>query len=362
MNSPGDGPGPGPSTAKDSPHGGRRHPTKRMRAWALEIPGPISSHPLRLVNKAPPQPGPNEIRVAVHTCGVCRTDLHLVEGDLPAHLPGVVPGHEIVGTVDEIGPGVSGFTGGERVGIAWLRHTCGACRWCTTGFENLCASPRFTGWDDDGGYAEHAVVRADFAYALPDAYDDLHAAPLLCAGIIGYRALRRARVPDGGSLMLYGFGGSAHIAAQVAMANHIEVHVRTRSAAARELALDLGAASADEPEVPPAEPVDSAILFAPAGDLVPVALQALGPGGVLAIAGIHLSAIPPLDYQRHLFNEREVRSVTANTRSDARELLDVAARVPLQISATRFPLDQAPEALVALSCGELTGAAVLAVS
>ncbi len=330
-----------------------------MRAWELAAPGPLDSHPLHLVEKEPPRPGHNEIRIAVHACGVCRTDLHIVEGDLPVHLPDVVPGHEIVGTVDEVGPGVTRFTGGERVGIAWLRQTCGTCRWCTTGAENLCTSPRFTGWDDDGGYAEHTIVREDFAYMLPDAYDDVHAAPLLCAGIIGYRALRRASVPDGGSLMLFGFGGSAHIAAQVAMAQRIEVHVRTRSATARSLALELGVASADEPDVPPSQPVDSAILFAPAGDLVPIALEALRPGGVLAIAGIHLSAIPSLDYQRHLFNERELRSVTANTRSDARELLDIATRVPLKISTVRFPFDQAPEALSALSSGQLAGAAAV---
>ncbi|MDA8399582.1 MAG: zinc-dependent alcohol dehydrogenase family protein [Actinomycetota bacterium] len=330
-----------------------------MKAWALEKPGQISSRPLHLLEKPNPRPGAGEIRVRVSACGVCRTDLHLVEGDLPVRSRGVVPGHEIVGTVDEIGAGANRFAGGERVGIAWLRHTCGTCKWCAKGLENLCPSARFTGWDEDGGYAEYALVREDFAYTIPRSYDDIHAAPLLCAGIIGYRALQKAQVPPGGTLGLFGFGGSAHIAAQIALAQNIEVHVRTRSSAARALALELGAASADLPEAPPPVHLDSAILFAPVGDLVPVALEFLGPGGILAIAGIHLSAIPSLDYQRHLFNERELRSVTANTRSDAQDFLDIAAHIPLKISTVRFPFDEAPDALAALSSGMITGAAVI---
>ncbi|HEX2192027.1 MAG TPA: zinc-binding alcohol dehydrogenase family protein, partial [Acidimicrobiales bacterium] len=208
-----------------------------MQAWVVERPGPIDDGPLRLVERPLPDPGPGQIRVEVRACGVCRTDLHLAEGDLPPRRPGVVPGHEVVGRVDAVGPGASRFAVGDRIGIAWLRHTCGTCRFCRRGDENLCVAPRFTGWDDDGGYAEHAVVAADYAYPLPPTFSDEEAAPLLCAGIIGYRALRRAQLPPGGRLGIYGFGASAHLAAQVALAQGSRVHVLTRSAEARRLAL-----------------------------------------------------------------------------------------------------------------------------
>ena len=221
-------------------------------------------------------------------CGVCRTDLHLAEGDLAPKRRGVVPGHEVVGVVDALGPGTSRFAPGERVGVAWLRHTCGVCRFCRRGDENLCVAPRFTGWDDDGGYAEYVVVEEDYAYRLPPSFDDEHVAPLLCAGIIGYRALRRALLPPGGRLGIYGFGGSAHITAQVALHEGATVHVLTRGAEARRLALELGCASAGEADDAPPEPLDAAILFAPAGELVKTALRALDRGGTLAIAGIHL--------------------------------------------------------------------------
>lgn len=330
-----------------------------MRAWIVDHPRPIASGPLRLVKRPVPEPGPGEVRVRVRTCGICRTDLHLAEGDLPPRRHGVVPGHEVVGVVDGLGPGSSRFALGDRVGIAWLRHTCRRCRFCRRGDENLCLAPRFTGWDADGGYAEHALVDEAYAYPLPDAFDDEHAAPLLCAGIIGYRALRRAQLPPGGRLGIYGFGASAHLAAQVALFQGATVHVVTRSAAARRHALELGAASAREPAEGPPEPLDAAITFAPAGEVVPDALAALDRGGTLAIAGIHLSDIPTLRYAEHLFNERTVQSVTANTRDDGGAFLEIASRIPIQVGVTPFAFDQADAALRALAAGEIRGAGVL---
>jgi alcohol dehydrogenase, propanol-preferring len=330
-----------------------------MKAWVVETPGPMATGPLVAVERERPEPGPGQIRVRVSACGVCRTDLHLAEGDLPPHHPSVVPGHEIVGEVDAVGPGAQRFRIGQRAGIAWLRLTCGRCRWCRHGRENLCVDPRFTGWDADGGYAEWAVVDEAYAYALPDGFDDEHAAPLLCAGIIGYRALTLAAVPPGGRLGIWGFGASAHLAAQIAVAQGATVHVLTRSDAARRLALDLGAASAGDATESPPEPLDSALLFAPAGGLVPVALAALDRGGTLAVAGIHLSEIPPLDYEAHLFQERRLRSVTANTRADGEELLTLAARLHLSVTTTPYPLAAADRALTDLATGHVTGAAVL---
>ena len=330
-----------------------------MRAWAVGTPGPIDTGPLVPVERPVPEPGPGEIRVKVAACGVCRTDLHLAEGDLAPRRAGVVPGHEVVGVVDAVGDGCTRFGVGDRAGVAWLRETCGRCRWCRRDTENLCPDPRFTGWDADGGYAEWAVVDEAFAYRLPAAFDDVSAAPLLCAGIIGYRALRRAALPPAGRLGIYGFGASAHLAAQVALAEGATVHVLTRSADARRHALELGVASAGPVECAPPEPLDSAILFAPAGGLVPVALAALDRGGTLAVAGIHLSDIPPLDYRRHLFQERQLRSVTANTRADGDEFLALAARLRLRVTTRPYPLGEADQALADLAHDRVTGAAVL---
>jgi propanol-preferring alcohol dehydrogenase len=331
----------------------------KMRAWAVGSPGPIDGEPLVEVERPVPRPGPGEILVKVSVCGVCRTDLHLAEGDLPPHGNEVIPGHEIVGTVEAIGTGPARFSIGQRVGLAWLRHTCGRCRFCRGGAENLCVQPLFTGWDADGGYAEYAVVDSDYAYQLPEAFGDDEAAPLLCAGIIGFRALRQSHLPPGGRLGIYGFGGSAHLAAQVALHEGATVHVMTRGTAARELARSLGAASTQGPVDPPPEPLDAAILFAPAGELVPAALSALDRGGTLAVAGIHLSDIPALNYERHLFQERRLRSVTANTRSDGAEFLALAARIPVQVSVVPFRFDEAPVALRALAHGQVRGAAIL---
>jgi propanol-preferring alcohol dehydrogenase len=330
-----------------------------VRAWVVERPGPIDGRPLRAVERPEPEPAPGEVRVRVEACGVCRTDLHVTEGDLPVRRPGVVPGHEVVGIVDALGEGASRFQLGERVGIAWLRSTCGRCRFCARGAENLCLAPRFTGWDDDGGYAEAAVVAEDYAYRIPSGFEPAVAAPLLCAGIIGYRALRRAALPPGGRLGIYGFGASAHLAAQVALAEGATVHVITRSEPARRLALELGAASAGGNDDRPPELLDAAVLFAPAGELVPVALRALDRGGTLAIAGIHLTTIPPLDYDADLFQERQVRSVTANTRRDGEELLALASSIPLRPVVTPYPAREADRALADLAHDRVEGAAVL---
>lgn len=330
-----------------------------MEAWVVEHPGPVDGGPLRRVERATPEPGPGQLRVRVSCCGVCRTDLHLAEGDLPPRRPQVTPGHEVVGVVDAVGPETGRFTLGDRVGVAWLARTDGNCRFCRRGAENLCLDPTFTGWDVDGGYADSCCVDEAFAYALPEEIDDEHVAPLLCAGIIGYRALLAADVPAGGVLGIYGFGGSAHLTAQLAIAQGLRVHVLTRGEGNRRLALELGAASAGDAYAAPPEPLDGAILFAPAGDLVPGALRALDRGGTLAVAGIWLSDIPALDYDATLFQERRLRSVTANTRADGETFLALAARLGVRASTTAYPMDEAPRALSDLRHGRFSGAAVL---
>ncbi len=330
-----------------------------MRAWHVTTPAPVERGPVALTDRPIPDPAPGELLVQVLACGVCRTDLHVTEGDLPVHRPGVVPGHEVVGRVVAVGAAAEGYTVGDRVGIAWLRHTDGACRWCRRGAENLCPASRYTGWDADGGYAEYTTVPAPFAYAVPDGIDDVAAAPLLCAGIIGYRALARASVPEGGVLGLYGFGGSAHLTAQLAVAQGARVHVMTRGEQARELARSLGAASVQDFDDPPPEPLDSAITFAPVGTAVPMIMRALGRGGVLAVAGIHLSDIPALRYEEELFYEKQLRSVTSNTREDGRAFLQLAVRHGIRATTHTYPLDGALEALRDLKAGRFDGAAVL---
>ncbi|MDX2648212.1 zinc-dependent alcohol dehydrogenase family protein [Streptomyces sp. PA03-1a] len=333
-----------------------------LSGWVVDRPGPMVTEPLVRVGRPKPVPGPRELLLRVEACGVCRTDLHLAEGDLPPHRRETVPGHEVVGRVIGTGERAGRFAEGDRVGVAWLRGTCGNCAYCLTGRENLCPYSLYTGWDADGGFADFTTVPEDYAYALPedaDGRDAVHLAPLLCAGIIGYRALRRSDLPAGGRLGIYGFGASAHIAAQVALAEGATVHVLTRSEPARELALELGAASAGAAADRPPEPLDAAILFAPVGDLVPPALEALDRGGTLAIAGIHLSDIPALNYQRHLFQERSLRSVTSNTRQDGQEFLALAARIGIRVTATPYPLDHADRALSDLAADRVNGAAVL---
>jgi len=333
---------------------------RMMSAWRVTSPGPLSTNPLEYIDTVVAEPGDDEVVVAVTACGVCRTDLHVTEGDLPVHRPHVIPGHEVVGEVIGLGSGVGPQIAiGDRVGVAWLRDTCGRCRFCVRGAENLCPKSRYTGWDADGGYAEFLTAPADYVHTLPSGYSDAELAPLLCAGIIGYRSLLRAQIPPGGRLGIYGFGGSAHITAQVAIAQGAEVHVMTRGRQARELALALGAASAQGAANQPPVPLDSAILFAPVGELVLPALESLDRGGTLTIAGIHLSDVPSLNYQRHLFQERQIRSVSSNTRADAREFLAFAAQHRIEVTALPYALDCADAALNDLKFGRIAGAAVL---
>jgi propanol-preferring alcohol dehydrogenase len=324
----------------------------------------MATRPLRLVLKTVPDPGPEEVLVEVDVCGVCRTDLHLAEGDLAPRTPGRTPGHEAVGRVIAAGPGAVGVAAGveigARVGVAWLAGTCGICDYCRAGRENLCPHSRYTGWDRDGGFARYLLADARYVYPLPpDGRDVAELAPLLCAGIIGYRALERADLPPGGRLGLYGFGASAHLTAQLAMARGATVHVLTRAEEARQLALELGVASAGGAYDAPPEPLDAAILFAPVGDLVPVALAALDRGGTLAVAGIHLTDIPVLNYAQHLFQERTLRSVTANTRADGRAYLGEVAGLPLHVQSVVYPFVEADRALADLAADRVTGVAVL---
>jgi alcohol dehydrogenase, propanol-preferring len=332
-----------------------------MRAWHVEAPGPLAGQPLRLRTGPVPRPEAGELLLRVVACGVCRTDLHVTEGDLPPHRRGVTPGHEVVGEVVALDEEAAkaGFALGDKAGAAWLRWTDQQCRYCLREAENLCPNSRYTGWDADGGYGEYMTVPAAYAHHLPDGYRDAELAPLLCAGIIGYRALKRADLPPGGRLGIYGFGGSAHLAAQVAMARGATVHVLTRGEQARRLALELGAASAGDAAGMPPEPLDAAILFAPVGDLVLPALSALDRGGTLAIAGIHLTDVPDLNYERHLFYERQLRSVTSNTRQDAREFLGFAGEHKLAVTVHPYPLNSADRALDDLENGRFDGAAVL---
>jgi alcohol dehydrogenase, propanol-preferring len=333
--------------------------SKTMHAWVVAQPGPIETGPLRYIEKPVPTPGPGELLVQVLACGVCRTDLHVSEGDLPVHREHVTPGHMVVGSVAALGEGVGEYAVEDRVGVAWLRHTDGTCPYCRRGDENLCPNSLYTGWDADGGYAEYTTVPAAFAYPLPAGPTDVELAPLLCAGIIGYRALLRASLPEQGRLGLYGFGDSAHLVAQVALAQGATVHALTRGEASQRLALELGAASAGGAYDSPPEPLDSAILFAPVGDLVPVAMRALDRGGVLAVAGIHLSDVPPMNYEQELFYEKELRSVTSNTRQNGHELLALALRYHVRATTHVYPMAEAQKALQGLKASLFDGAAVL---
>jgi propanol-preferring alcohol dehydrogenase len=333
-----------------------------MKAMAVHTPAPIETAPLSAIELPEPEPGDREILVRVRTCGVCRTDLHVAEGDLPPRLPRIIPGHEIVGEIARCAPGCERFSPGQRVGVAWLRETCGHCVYCRRERENLCPNARFTGYDHDGGYAEFVTAREDFAYPIPAGLGDEEAAPLLCAGIIGFRAIKRAEVRFGSTVGLYGFGGSAHIALQVLKHWRCRVFVMTRGGVHRELAESMGADWVGSTAAEPPHKLDAAILFAPAGDLVPTALEALDRGGILAVAGIYLTRIPELDYERHLFYERELRSVTANTRADAEEFLKIAGEIPVRTHTLPMPLEEANRALWMLKHDQLKGAAVLRVS
>ncbi|HWE27555.1 MAG TPA: zinc-dependent alcohol dehydrogenase family protein [Polyangia bacterium] len=330
-----------------------------MRVLQLDQQAPIEDAPLRMTEAPDPEPGPHEVRIRVSVCALCRTDLHVIEGDLaPVKLP-IVPGHQIVGVIDRLGAGCSRFALGDRIGIAWLRHTCGVCEFCRRGDENLCAASRYTGWHEDGGYAQLALVHEDFAYAVPPAFSDEEAAPLLCAGIIGYRSLRRSRVPSAGRLGIYGFGSSAHVTLQVARSQGCEVYVATRGESHRRLARELGATWVGEADAQPPVPLDSAIVFAPAGEIVPPALRALRPGGTVALAGIHMSPIPAMTYEPHLFHEKTLTSVEANTRADGNELLAIAAAIAVHSRRTRFDFADANRALALLKHDGIDGTAIL---
>ena len=328
----------------------------------LRRPAEAGNNPLALKDVSPPEPGPDAVRVRVQVCGVCRTDLHIVEGDLPPAKQPVIPGHEVVGIVDRVGSRVRTVKEGDRVGIAWLQSTCGRCEFCLARQENLCLHARFTGYHVDGGYADYAVAPAAYVYPIPSAFSDDEAAPLLCAGIIGYRALRLSAVKPGQRLGLYGFGASAHIAIQVARHWGCAVFVCSLREEHRALARELGAVWVGGAAETPPEKLHGAILFAPAGELVPPALRALRRGGTLAIAGIHLSPIPVIDYDNELFGERTIRSVTANTRQDGLDLLQEAAAIPIRTHTQRFKLEEANAALQALKAGTIKGAGVLQVA
>jgi propanol-preferring alcohol dehydrogenase len=332
-----------------------------MQAMVLDRPAPIAGHPLALCNVPRPDPGPGEVLLRVSVCGVCRTDLHTVEGDLALPRTPVIPGHQVVGTVEAAGEGVRRLGPGDRVGVAWLHATCGACRFCTSERENLCPDARFTGLHAAGGYAEFMTVPAAFAYPVPADVPDEQAAPLLCAGIIGYRAVKRTGIRPGGRLGMYGFGASAHVAIQIARHWGCRVFVYTRDDGHRDLARRLGAEWVGTVPEPPPEPLDGSILFAPAGDLVPPALEMLARGGSLVLAGIHVSGIPPLEYERHLFYEKTLTSVTAATREDGREMMRLAAEVPVRTEVRTFPLAEANRVLEMVKASEIAGAAVLRV-
>lgn len=337
---------------------------RTMKAWAVTTPGPIDGKksPIEFTEKPVPTLKRGEVLVKVLTCGVCHTDLHVTEGDLPVHHEHVTPGHEIVGKVVGFGPETQRFKLGERIGIPWFRHACGVCKFCRSGHENLCPHSLYTGWDHDGGYAEYVTVPEGFAYRLPEKFDSLEAAPLLCAGIIGYRAFERANVPAGGRLGLYGFGGSAHITAQIALAQGIEVHVFTRGEDAKKFALDLGCASVQGSYDPAPVPLDSSIIFAPVGDMVLPALASLVPGGTLALAGIHMTDIPTMNYQKEIFHEKTLTSVESNTRRDGEEFLTLADRLNIHPEVHEYPLAKADEALRYVKRGDIKGACVLRVS
>ena len=329
-----------------------------MKACILRSPAPIETNPLEFTEVPKPEPGDGQVLVRVNACGVCRTDLHVVEGELAPRKSPITPGHQVVGTVEAAGSGATRYPIGTRVGIAWLHSTDGSCEYCKSGQENLCDHPSLTGYTVDGGYAEYALAEEGFVYPIPDGFADLAAAPLLCAGIIGFRCLRLANVERGGRLGLYGFGAAAHVAIQVARHWGAEVYACTRDQRHQKLALELGAVWAGGTVDPPPDPLDAAIVFAPAGEIVPAALKALKKGGSLVLGGIHMSTIPPLNYDL-LYEERVIRSVANNTRRDGEDFLRVAAEIPVRTQVTAYPLCEANRALNDLKSDRVNGAAVL---
>ena len=337
-----------------------------MKAWIVNKPASVNQRPLELADLPTPIPNDDELLVCVSACGICRTDLHVVEGELPGRPSPVIPGHQIVGRVAAVGSRVEGFVVGDRVGVAWLNRTCGRCNYCLSGRENLCEHALFTGWSVNGGYAEYVVAPASFTYRMPESFEDVQAAPLLCAGIIGYRCLRLTGLTEnmwnGARLGLYGFGAAGHISIQLARARGADVYVCTRDRERHQaLAHELGATWVGNAYDDPPVKLDTAIIFAPAGELVPTALRALAKGGTLVLGGIHMSPIPSFDYSL-IYGERVVRSVANNTRADGREFLLEAARIPVRTHVQTFPFDHANEALIALKNDAIRGAGVLLTS
>jgi len=333
-----------------------------MRAWVLNNPGRIEDNPVRVAELAVPEPMAGELRVKVSACGVCHTDLHEIEGEMKLPKLPLTPGHQVVGTVDKVGAGVAGFKTGERVGLTWLFSACGKCDFCRTGRENLCAEARFTGFHHDGGYAEYMVARAEFTFHLPENCDDLEVAPLLCAGIIGWRSFKLSEAKKGETLGLFGFGASAHLVCQVARYLGVEVFAFSRGQDHQDLARKLGAAWAGAISETPPRAVDRGIVFAPSGKVVLDALRHLRRGGTLALNAVYMDNIPEMDYNRLLFGEKKLCSVSNLTRQDAKELLELAPKIPLKTEVEVFPFHALPKALLLLKQGKINGAAVLKVS
>jgi propanol-preferring alcohol dehydrogenase len=331
-----------------------------MKACVLQSPAPIETNPLQYQDLPKPAPSGTQVLVRVNACGICRTDLHVIEGELTQRKSPIIPGHQVVGVIEAVGERAKQHAVGTRVGIAWLHSTDGTCDYCRAKKENLCNDPTFTGWTVDGGYAEYALAEEDFVYPIPEGFDDLKAAPLLCAGIIGFRSLRLSGIEPGGRLGLYGFGAAASVAIQVARYWDAEVYACTRDQRHQKLALELDAVWAGGTIANPPVKLDSAVIFAPAGEIVPAALKALKKGGTLALGGIHMSEIPPLDYDL-LYGERVVRSVANNTRQDGHDFLKVAAEIPIHTEIEVFPLEEANRALNSLKNDAIRGAAVLKV-
>jgi propanol-preferring alcohol dehydrogenase len=331
-----------------------------MKACLLRKPAPVETSPLTFVDAPAPQPAQGDVLIRVSHCGVCRTDLHVVEGELAPRKSPVIPGHQVVGVIEKLGVGAGKLGVGSRVGVAWLHRTDGTCEYCRSGAENLCDNPAFTGYSVDGGYAEYIVAPEDFVYALPEGFSNDQAAPLLCAGIIGFRSLRLSGIKPGGRMGFYGFGAAAHVAIQVARHWNVEVYASTRDARHQKFALDLGARWAGGRFDEPPAKLDAAIVFAPAGEIVPAALKALRKGGMLVLAGIHMSPIPALDYEL-LYQERAIRSVANNTRKDGEDFLRIAAEIPIRTHVQLFALREANRALAALKNDAIPGAAVLEV-
>ncbi len=324
----------------------------------LQRPAPAEEAPLTAVDLPTPEPGPGQVRLKIHTCGVCHTDLHIVEGDLNLPPHPLIPGHEIIGVVDALGAGVTKHKLGDRLGVPWLNQTCGQCRYCKAGKENLCENIRFTGVHAPGGFAEYTIAHQDFAYPIPPIFSDEEAAPLMCAGVVGFRSLRLSEVKPGQRLGLYGFGASAHVIIQVARYWNCQVYVFTRSPAHREMALKMGAVWAGGAEDSPDQPMDSSIIFAPAGKLVPLALQQLDKGGVLALGGIYMSDIPAMPY-RILWEERTIRSVANSTRQDVIDFLNVAAEIPIKTEIELYDLEDVNEVMLKMKRSQINGSSVL---